>query len=250
MKCANENYLGWFSMVEVEVNSACNRKCAYCPNSVIERQSEQQFISPKVFDRLISELVRIEYTGRISYHFYNEPLLHPGLSDLISHVRYTLADVRQVLYTNGDFLTDELYEELCSAGVAKFIVTSHDYRPISERKRQVVLFPNMLNLTNRGGVVDLPEFKKLQLPLAVPCLAPSSMLIVTITGDVLLCYEDAQRTVVVGNIVSQPLEDIWFSDHFVQVKKALANGDRSVNRVCSLCNNTSHPTIETFDYRL
>lgn len=241
---------GWFSMVEVEISTACNRKCSYCPNSVPYLRQSQQLMHDYVFDKLLSELSRIDFIGRMSYHLYNEPLLHPYFPEIVNTVTQKLPKVRQVLYTNGDFLTDDLYPKLKNSGIARFIVTSHDNRHIKKQRNQVVLFPEMLHLTNRGGAVLQEDTNNFKRPLSLPCYAPSSMLIVTNTGDVILCYEDAKRITNFGNICDNSLEDIWFSDNFINIRKSLINGDRSVEEVCCQCNNTSHPTIETFDYRL
>jgi radical SAM protein with 4Fe4S-binding SPASM domain len=242
--------LEWFSMVEVEISTACNRTCWYCPNSVPQLRRPQQLMQEYVFNRLLSELARIEFSGRMSYHLYNEPLLHPYLRDIVARVSQKLPIVRQILYTNGDLLTDALHAELTKLGIASFIVTSHDSEPVQERANQVVLFPSMLNLTNRGGTVLHEQTAAQKLPLSAPCFAPSSMLIVTFSGDVILCYEDAERTVQLGNISRNSLEDIWFSKRFVSARCALSVGDRNVESVCRRCSNASHPTPETFDYRL
>lgn len=242
--------LEWFSMVELEISTACNRRCWYCPNSVPQLRRTQQIMQEYVFNRLLSELTRIDFSGRMSYHLYNEPLLHPHLRDIVACVTQKLPRVRQVLYTNGDLLTDALHNELTQLGIASFIVTSHDSKPFQERHNQIVLFPSMLNLTNRGGTVLQEQTSALKLPLSAPCHASSSMLIVTFTGDVILCYEDAERSVQLGNISRSSIEEIWFSKRFVSARRALSIGDRNVENVCSKCNNASHPTPETFDYRL
>ena len=247
---SEQHSLEWFSMVEVEISTACNRTCWYCPNSVPQLRRPQKFMQEQVFNRLLSELELIEFSGRMSYHLYNEPLLHPHLHDIVACVSQKLPNIRQVLYTNGDLLTDDLHAGLLQLGISSFIVTSHDSEPVKERANQVVLFPSMLSLTNRGGTVLREQTAAQKLPLSAPCFAPSSILIVTYSGDVILCYEDAERTVQLGNISSNSLESIWFSKRFVSARCALSAGDRRVERVCSRCINASHPTPETHDYRL
>ena len=240
---------GWFTMAEVEINSRCNRKCPYCPNSVLPVSNVPALMKPAVLGRIVDELMRVDFAGRISYHFYGEPLLHPNLLDITSMVTRRLPKVRQIVYTNGDLLTEELHQRLMKSGVARFIVTSHDRKPVPNRINQVVLFPEDLNLTNRGGAVSLSYYVKLKQPLDAPCFAPSSMLIVTITGDILSCYEDAQRTQVMGNIMENSIDEIWFSAKFQSVRERLVHGDRHVTPVCNVCNNISHPNAETYDYR-
>lgn len=56
-----------FRMVEIEINSQCNRKCSYCPNSFMKRK-EQGEMESKVFYKLLESLRKIKFDGRISYH--------------------------------------------------------------------------------------------------------------------------------------------------------------------------------------
>jgi 2-deoxy-scyllo-inosamine dehydrogenase (SAM-dependent) len=239
---------GWFTLVEAEINSRCNRKCSYCPVSVLPTPNVPPLIDSTVLSRLIDELARIDYAGLMALHFYGEPLLHPNLSEIVELVKRVLPKARQILYTNGDLLTDDIFETLIEKGVTRFITTSHDRRQIPEREKQVVLFPEDLELTNRGGIMScLGSMPKLDEPLDIPCYAPSSILIVTIVGDVILCCEDARRTQVMGNIMNDSIENIWFSEGFESIRQQLINGNRRATPICTLCNKTDHRNMEVYD---
>ena len=226
----------WFTVVEIEVNSHCNRKCCYCPNSSITNPSVPRYMSDQVFRKIIGELKRIGFSGRLSYHFYNEPLLRSDLENLVRYVSEKLPNAYQLLFTNGDFLSDSRYLQLKKAGISHFFVTRHDFQNIKERKDQIVVTPKDLILTNRGG-----NLYKLKEPLKYPCYAPSEILIITVTGDVLFCFEDARRTNVMGNIVQKPLKDIWFSSEFNRLRKVLNKGDRLNSlSICKNCNNLDY----------
>jgi sulfatase maturation enzyme AslB (radical SAM superfamily) len=70
---------GWFTMVEIEINSRCNRACPYCPN-VITPRNASKFIFEHSFTQVFDRLAEAGFIGRLSYHFYGEPLLHPKLA--------------------------------------------------------------------------------------------------------------------------------------------------------------------------
>src|SRR5687767_13566064 len=91
--------------VEIEVNSRCNRKCWYCPVSILPPPDGPKFMADDVFVRLHEELQAIDYSGRISYHLYSEPLLRRDLARLVALSKSMLAASWQVLFTNGDLLT-------------------------------------------------------------------------------------------------------------------------------------------------
>ncbi len=228
-----------FSVVELEVGSRCNRQCSYCPVSLNPRPAVPVKMPTKVFDALTAQLADLSFDGRLSYHFYNEPLLRRDLDRLVSRLDLAVPQALQVLYTNGDLLDDERYDLLRTAGIDYFIVTRHSPGAYAERPFQLIQYSEDLVLTNRGGVLDhLPGPG--QKMLSTPCYVPSEMVTVTVTGDVVLCYEDAHRNYVLGNVLDQHLVDIWEAPRYREYRAALAAGTRSVSPMCSQCSNTAH----------
>jgi len=225
--------------VEIEINSRCNRRCSYCPVSILPNPDVPKFMSNRILDRIIDELSAIDYVGRVSYHFYNEPLLRKDLELIVARVRTGVPRAHQVLYTNGDYLTDARYDALREAGIEFIVITSHDGKAHPEREYQMVQFSNDLELTNRGGAMEHIGTNSDDVS-ASRCFAPSEMLIVTVTGNVVLCYEDAFRKHVMGSIATQSLADIWFGEPFVSLRSRLAVGDRSVTDICKKCTNVAH----------
>jgi GTP 3',8-cyclase len=194
----------------------------------------------EVFIRLHGELRAFRYAGRISYHFLSEPLLRKDLPRLIALSKSMVPASWQVLFTNGDFLTDDKYDELVSAGVDQIVITQHDGIAPKPRDRQIVQFPQHLRLTNRGGtLVALPApTDKIK---TLPCYAPTEMLIVASNGDVLLCYEDSKREHVLGNIMHSSLQEIWSEPGFVELRRLLSEGRRTeAGGICERCSNVAH----------
>lgn len=231
------------TVVEVEVNSRCNRTCGYCPVSALPAPPVPKFMHDTVFERLLAGLGEWRFDGRFSYHLYNEPLLRRDLERLVSAAASRLPAAHQVLYTNGDLLTPERFRSLKDSGIAEFIVTRHDGDAdgVPPRPQQTVLVPAQLQLTSRGGT--LPVRRPV---LDRPCYAPSEMLIVAADGAVLLCYEDARRQHVMGNIMEEPLAAIWTSPRFVGLRRDLAAGARAaVGGICGACDNCAHDRPET-----
>lgn len=199
-------------------------------------------MSDQVFERLLTELSRINFTGRLSYHFYNEPLLREDLERMVEMASNWRPNAHQVLYTNGELLTDKRYASLRQAGIRYFFITSHNGVLHPERPFQKIQFSKDLELTNRGGILThLP--KVTPGILQKPCYAPSEMLIVTVTGDVVLCYEDAKREHVMGNILENSVEEIWFSERFTHFRSLLEQGKRKeASSICRQCTNQDHVT--------
>lgn len=225
-------------VVEIEVGSRCNRRCSYCPVSLDPFPDVPKKMEMRVFRRLLEGLEDLDFRGRLSYHFYNEPLLRRDLESFVGEAAERLPQAAQVIYTNGDLLSDRRYASLREAGVDWFVVTRHDGdgEDFPERPAQTVLVPKDLTLTNRGGSVSPPR-RALQLP----CYVPTEMLIVTVTGDVMLCYEDAWREHSLGNIMERELLEIWTDDRFVEARRRLEAGMREgTSTICSQCDNRAH----------
>jgi 2-deoxy-scyllo-inosamine dehydrogenase (SAM-dependent) len=226
-----------FTVVEAELNGRCNQRCSYCPVSTNPRpQGVPKVMANETFDVLLAELARLNFAGRFSHHFLNEPLLRRDLEVLVTRIRKEVPGAVQVLFTNGDLLTEARYASLISTGIAEIVVTSHSGQYHPPRERQHVQFPSEITLSNRGGFLsELPGPTPAQSGL--PCFAPSEILIVGANGDVLLCHEDARREHVMGNIMDQPLDAIWSSERFCQLRSLLASGRRKATAMCAQCTN-------------
>lgn len=110
--------------VEIEISSACNRRCAYCPQSVVSRP--QELMPFGLFQKIVRELHRIDYSKDISFHQFNEPLLVPEhLYACMREVREALPAASMNVFTNGDNLTTEVLHELVSSGAESVMATCH-----------------------------------------------------------------------------------------------------------------------------
>ena len=120
----------YFNDINIEINTGCNRRCEYCPNSKFERGllKYEKFMDKRLFKKIINELSAINFAGRISPQCYGEPLLDKRVIELMSYANKKLPNVCLVMITNGDFLTIDLYNKLINAGIKKFIITQHGHK--------------------------------------------------------------------------------------------------------------------------
>jgi GTP 3',8-cyclase len=229
--------VSWPSVVEIEIGVRCNLACVYCPNGTIGPTSSPSFMEIGLFRRIVNQLSEIGFSGRLSFHFYNEPLMRKDLEVLVAIARAALPLAYFVLYTNGDLLTDTRYHDLLKAGVDFFLVTRHGGEPMKPRLHQRVQFPRDLDLSGRAGAVV-----GVASPLRRACHAPSEMLIVTVNGDVVLCHEDARREAVIGNLGRSTIRDIWLGDGMERFRHQLVRGRRQeAGPVCARCDNCLYP---------
>ncbi len=242
-----EETIPMFSRVEFEINSECNRKCGYCPNSTHERK-HKGLMDMKLFRKCIDEMSRIKYRGMISYHFYGEPLLDPRLGEFVEYASGKCPGSRSFIFTNGDFLDVKKFRDLASRGVSHFIVTQHDGAlngvmkktmsalKADERKMIEIKYLRDDCLINRGGSVasvknnaDNADSSK------TPCMLPCINMIITVNGNVLPCCNDFFEKQSMGNVSEKGIIEIWNSDKFRRFRSDLRAGKRSEYSPCSEC---------------
>lgn len=235
-----------FMGVDIEINHECNRTCAYCPNSNTERRNQGR-MSEELFLVLMKQLREIGYRGRISYHFYNEPLLSPDLDRFVGLTKEYLPRSWIELYTNGTLLDEPRLRSLLALGVDKFTVTKHHGSPVypfeallarlEPEVRARIKFQDYrkLILTSRGGLVRAGTLKA-KPPLDLPCLIPSTMFVVTVNGNVVPCFEDYHEQNVMGSLRERPLLEIWNSEKYTRFRADLRSRKRGAHPVCRDCN--------------
>lgn len=240
-----------FKVVELEVNSMCNRKCSYCPNATARRPSG--FMPQELFDKIIGELAEIDFDGRVSYHFYGEPLLDKRLPDLIETTARRVPKAKTEIYSNGDFLTVPVFREYRARGLGHFLITQHDnLMPPNlqelvdtltpeEKGHLTIRFAKDRFMINRSGHVQ--GLGVVNEPLKAACDWPLTTMVVTLQGNVVLCCNDYFEDEVVGNLRTQTLREVWTGAAFTALRAALARGDRTKSHLCVECDYVPAPTL-------
>jgi radical SAM protein with 4Fe4S-binding SPASM domain len=206
-------------------------------------------MSRELFTSLMEQLRDIGFQGRVSYHFYNEPMLSPDLDLFVGLTREYLPRAVIELYTNGLLLERKRFDELRSLGVDKFTVTRHhgvrefpfaqvyEKMELQDRERVRLLDYTDLELTSRGGILKVG--RRTGEALDLPCLIPSLLMVVTVNGNVLPCYEDFEERNVMGNLQRNSLVEIWNSPEYRGFRDSLKRRQRQAHAVCKTCNRQS-----------
>lgn len=98
--------------VELENHSYCNRTCWFCPNSFIDRRSQIAVMSDTVFEKIVSNLEEIRYSGILEWSGYAEHFAEPSFLTRLKHAREALPHARPIVFTNGDYLNREIVGEI------------------------------------------------------------------------------------------------------------------------------------------
>lgn len=233
--------LSEFSTVQAEVNTHCNRVCGYCTNYDFPKREE--YMDRGLFRKVVDELASIGYRGRFSPNLSSEPLLHPDLTELIGYASEKMDKAKIVIYTNGDFLDRERYDELMGAGVSRFIVTQHGktipgelrklLNGLTHEEKNVTIFQtlNAVNLFNRGIPGLIPEDRRTR---PNPCFVAQNDFTILVDGSVVICGNDFRGEHIFGNLNESSVVEIWNNPEYKEARRQVRKGNFELD-LCKRC---------------
>jgi radical SAM protein with 4Fe4S-binding SPASM domain len=247
------------SWIDISITELCNRRCVFCPRADPEFYPNQNLhFSIDLAKKMAGELIHNDYKGGVVFCGYGEPLLHPRIYDLISAFK----GIHLEIVTNGDKLSPKKIKSLYEAGTSFLCVSMYDGPEQVDKLNQMFSEAEVdqeryilrdrwhkeddsfgLKLTNRSGVMDFgpdtSEFKN------HPCYYTAYSMAIDWNGDVLLCVQDWNKKVKLGNVANQEIMAIWRSIIMHKIRKKLMCGDRS-SSPCNNCN--ADGTVHGFNH--
>jgi len=265
-----------FTTIAVEISSACNRRCKFCPVSVAKRKDE--LMSPNVFSAVVNNLADLKYKGRIELYIYNEPMKHRNhLEACVARFKKAVPGATLMVSTNGDYMKTYrdliwLYEigvrqvvlnaytarrypvfkdwedEIQSEGSVKW--TDNVYSKIPKNQFGLKVYDKsdpdefgggVFALQNRAGAI--PDFLPATTqPVKRMCVKPFRMLNINWNGQAMICCNDYYGDVPAGQVPQETLQEIWFGKVFTLYRRKLLNKDRSLPlcRTCD-CHSGAYP---------
>jgi len=246
------------SRIEIGINSRCNRRCVFCPRfNEKDFPNIQESFNLELFKKMINDLSTINYSGKLTFSGFGEPLLTQNITEYIRYAKEKCPDSDIEIVSNGDLLTTETLKGLFDAGLSEILISLYEgkhqkelFKKMAEKlglsDAQVVLRERYLSpeegygltISNRAGNVKLKEGKldvgPLTEPLKQPCNYPFFSMMVDFDGKVLLCSSDWQKELILGDLNKQSIFKIWNGKKFNEARKKLINKDRKFSP-CNLC---------------
>ena len=238
-----------FSEVEFNITGLCNRLCVFCPRvdpKVFPNVNEHLDIP--LYRKILTDLKDINYTGRISYSGFGEPLLNPKHLEMIRLTREILPECWLDIVSNGDRVTASVMKDLFQAGLTTLLISMYDgpeqveyFEKMIEKsglpRESVILRERYLppeqgygiNVTNRAGMVSVKavNVSVLASPMKHACYYTHYRMMIDYTGEVLLCPHDWGKRLIAGNLSQEHLVDIWTGPALSSVRNRLGAGDRA-----------------------
>ncbi len=248
-----------FSIIEFNVIGSCNRNCSFCPVSNPDVYTKtMKGLSVELFEKMMKDLVEINYEGKILFSAFSEPLLHKKIEELIFIARKYLPNIKLEMVSNGDLLTAKKLKNIIDAGLDTISISMYDgaeqidhFNKIREeanvsedsivlRRRYYENGNYGITISNRSGLVNSNEYRDsnedaiVELPLKQVCYYPFYMILVDYNGDVLLCPHDWSKTLKFGNLKNEKLFDVWQNKALNKIRKRLNKCDRNF-AACKNC---------------
>ena len=243
-----KNNVPMFQHIEIETYNRCNGVCDFCPVSVKWESRPEHLMEEALFIKIINELAKLDYSGRLALFSNNEPFLDERIIEFHAYARKKLPRTRMHLYTNGTLLTLDKFIQ-----VMKYL----DELIIDNYNQELNLIPNCLEIKNyceqhpelikrvtivlrkpkeilatRGG--DAPNRNEKISYENTKCVNPFTQMIVRPDGKVSLCCNDPLGKNTMGDLTKSTLCEIWYGERFQEVRKALSRG-RQYYSHCKYC---------------
>ena len=239
-----------FNNIEIETVNRCNGTCSFCPVNKNQDPREYKKMPEELFKKIIKELKEINYNGAIALHSNNEPLLDKKICNYAKYTRKELPNSYIYLYTNGTLLTIDKFCELITNLDLLVIDNYNDniqfIEPVKEifnyciqhpeLKKKVRIDMRLQNqiLTSRGGQSDNRDEI---LTLKSSCLLPFNKIVVQPDGRIPLCCCDPFGKVILGDLNTEKLVDIWNGKKARALRESLYKEQYSRKnlKLCSKC---------------
>lgn len=204
--------------IGIEISTACNRRCVYCPQSVAP--TTQSFIENAVWYQFLYRLAELKWKGATAITKYNEPSLNKNSSLYVQQLRSL--GCRPIIFSNGD--KPDAVREWCEAGAFRVRITEHPpyrdqwlekLRPVIEKYPNQVIVSRLPIIFNQAGMVEGEKMERCYSSHGISC---------NIDGTVSMCCVDYKSENLIGDIKTQSIKEIWNSQKHRRIRSLVIRG--------------------------
>lgn len=228
----------------------CNRSCVFCPKAdpVLYPNNPIAWMDIGSATRLAKTTAAMDFAGVYSISGWGEPLLHKQLEDIVASLKTWNPHATVEVQTNGDPLSIQRMQTLCNAGVDQLVINLYDgpeqADAFVQMERDADVFDGFITLqhkyhkeasygmilNNRAGALAV-----LKEPLNESCYMPFYKIMVDWNLDVYFCDYDWAKRVLLGDLHTTEMVDVWMSPTMKTIRENLFKGNRNLT-ACQFCN--------------
>ena len=234
--------------ISIETINRCNGTCPFCPCNIKDESRPYKEMSDEIFNKIISDLEEINYSGTLMLLANNEIFLDKKIMKRLKYAREKLPNCHMKIITNGKLLSIKIFEELNNKKIVDELVINN-YNSSTKLNHQIKkIYDNYKNkdlnidttinirycdevLSNRAG--SSPNKKESKI-IKDYCALPFTDININPDGNFLICCCDATEKTNLGNIMEDKLINIFNNKKYQQIRKNIKQG-RNKNPFCKYC---------------
>ena len=220
-------------LLSLEISTSCNlsyNHCHHCPVAHIKRDRSRSLTDDLIFEIVRSAYLELEFSGFVSWGFYNEPMLEwPRMLYLTQKIKDEIPQSKFFLWTNGTVRVKDDRMKLFN----RTYISNYDKLP---HAHYLPYFYNCYERVGGGQPLDNRlEIYKNETENDVRCLAPFSDFIINNSGDVHICCLDWNNEIKIGNAFDYSLKELdeLRTDYIKKISGAKML--ESAHKVCKSC---------------
>lgn len=257
----------FFDNIYFELRTKCNSQCSFCKASIFTDDRPDISMNFELYEKIILELSKNNYSGNIGFYVNNEPLLVKNLKNYIEFASKKLPNASLKVLTNGKKLNYLSGKELFDAGITELEVNwyiknindkvnnginqfedtflkkdlkinvNKSFYKFKYKNKERVYYKILRNvnqqLNSRGG--SSPNWKDKNIKYDGFCSYPFWQINIKADGSVGQCCADFYQNGTKLNCKDYNIYDIWNSDFFKNLRNDLLNCNREKNDLCKKC---------------
>ena len=233
--------------LSIETSGFCNRRCSGClrnshPHIPEGYWDEKGYLPTSIIFKILDEAIENGFKGNVCLSHYNEPLMEDGFPMVVQGLRKKYPKVHFYAHTNGDFLTEEIAEQL-DGYLNRLVVTLYMEEPKKSERAEWVhaLFDKtVVDVITQSTHIPTHYSPNYDIDALIEkhidhvCREPSMRIIVNHRQEYLFCCDDILQEFNLGSYPEKGLAEHWEEKMKLQ-SILLTRGGRRKFDFCSTC---------------
>lgn len=246
-----QNPFKFTNRVSIELSNICNYATIHTKCPLNKSIKEKNILPLKIVEKVLDELALYNFSGTISFHTYNEPLMDPRLFYIISLAKEKCPKCKIYILSNGFYFNQTIANDLISVGADRIDITAYsksEYERLLKIKiskpYSIFYSPKVEDLDDRLEIYNDCSEKQCSNK---PCYNVLNDIIITCDGKIDICCFDWKRMYVFGDLEKQSVKQIVNEKEFKNTFFDLAHGKRK-STMCINCIKATTKNILDFNF--
>ena len=225
-----DNLINCVGRLTFGLSSLCNYSAVH-PKCPISTYKNVRVLPSKIVNSVIDRFAKLNYSGIVAFHRYNEPLIDPRFFEFVKYTKTKCPDSKIMVGTNGFYLDQTILNELDGLIWAMNVsaYSRSEYERLSKLKAN---FPYMVSEAVMDNRLNL--YERASVDIEKPCHNPVWEISINYEGKVVLCCWDWQDKYTFGDLNKESIDEVLNSEKIRKLFYELVQGKRTLP-ICKKC---------------